>query len=201
MSATTLARDEDLSQALIYYNAHNANGSNVSYRQAAQLFCVDHGTLYQRRNKGRRSISTNGGHNSTLSPIQRAAICVYVKDQYTVGLPCSTPMILSVVCHLCDQEDPPQPHPSIKYIRDLMKSIPDLHKVKCKPLDYKRRAAQNTDTVQEWFQDYTRILERHKIPLSNIFNFDETNAREGCPSAYEAWVPIEVSEVSIISFL
>ncbi len=186
MSAKTLTRDEDLSQALIYYNAYNINGPNVTYHEAAKLFCVDHGTLYKRQNKEQRSVATNGGGNHVLNPMQRDAIRDYVKDQFAVGLPCSTPMVLSAVCHLCDQEDPPRPHPSIAYVKSLMKSIPDLHKVKCKPLDYKRRAAQDFDAVREWFQGYTRILEQHNIPPCNIFNFDKTNVREGCPNAYDA---------------
>jgi hypothetical protein len=164
MSAKTLAHDEDISQALVYYNTHNTTSPNVSYRQVGKLFCVDPGTLFQHRNKEQRSVSTNGGCNSILNPIQRAAICAYMKDQYTVGLPCSTPMILSAVCHLCDQETPLQLHPTIQYIRSLMKSIPNLHKVKCKPIDYKQHAAQDIDAIREWFQNYTHILEQHKIP-------------------------------------
>jgi hypothetical protein len=76
-----------------------------------------------------------------------------------------------------------------------MKSIPEVHKIKCKPLDYKRRAAQDTDTVQDWFQGYNHLIQQHNIPPSNIWNLDETNAREGCPNAYEAWVPVEITEV------
>jgi hypothetical protein len=184
MSAKTLARDEDLSQALTYYNAHNIDGPNVTYREAAMLFCVDHGTLYKRRNKEQHSVAANGGGNYILNPMQRDAIRGYVKGLYAVGLPCSTPMVLNAVCHLCDQEHPPRPHPSIVYIKSLMKSIPDLHKIKCKPLDYKHRAVQDINAVQEWFQDYTCILEQHNIPPCNIFNFDETNIREGCPNVY-----------------
>jgi hypothetical protein len=196
MSAKTLTHDEDLSQAITYYDAHNAAGQTVSYREAAKLFCVDSGTLYKHRNKGQHSIATNGGGNYILSPMQRVAIREYVKDQYTVGLPCSTPIVLSTVYYLCDQEDPPQPHPSITYIKSLIKSIPELYKVKCKLLDYKRRAVQDIDAVREWFYNYNHLIEQHNILLSNIFNFDETNVREGCPNVYEAWVPIEITEVS-----
>jgi hypothetical protein len=168
MSAKTLSRDEDISQALTYYDTHNANGQTVTYRQVAKLYAVDPSTLFRCRNKSQQSISTNGGQNHILDPMQQAAIREYVIDQYTVGLPCSTPMILSAVCCLCDQEDPPRPHPSITYIKSLMKSIPEVYKVKCKPLDYKRRAAQDTDTVQDWFYGYNYIVQQHNIPLSNI---------------------------------
>ena len=195
MSAKTRERDVDLDLAVQYYNGHSPN---VTYRQAAQLFYVNPTTLYQRQKDRQHSISNNGGHNQILNDMQRKAILQYVKDQHTVGLSCSTPMVLSAICHLCDQEDPPQQHPSIRYVKDLMKSLPELHKIKCKPLDYKRRAAQDTDAVQEWYHNYTCLLEQHKIPPTNIFNFDETNAREGCPGAYNAWVPIGVTEVSYL---
>ena len=196
MSAKTLDRDEDLSQALTYYNAHNIDNPNITYCKAAKLFCVNHGTLYKRRNKEQHSIATNSRGNSILNPIQRDAIQEYVKDLYTIGLPCSTPMVLSAVCYLCDQEHPPRPYPSITYIKSLMKSIPNLYKIKCKLLDYKHRAAQDTNTIQEWFQGYNCILEQHNIPPCNIFNFDKTNVQEGCPNAYNTWVPIEITEVS-----
>jgi hypothetical protein len=67
-----------------------------------------------------------------------------------------------------------------------MKSLLELHKVKYKLLDYKRHTAQDIEAVQEWYKEYTNILERYNIPPSNVFNFDETNAREGCPGIYNA---------------
>jgi hypothetical protein len=184
MSAKTLTHDENLSQALTYYDVYNINSPNVTYREAAKLFCVDHGTLYKRRNKEQYSVATNREGNYVLNPIQRDATWDYMKDQYAVGLPCSTPIVLSAVCYLCNQENPPRPHLLIIYIKSFIKSIPDLYKVKCKLLDYKRRAAQDTNAVQEWFQDYTRILEQYNILLYNIFNFDKTNIWEGCPNIY-----------------
>jgi hypothetical protein len=60
MSAKTCERDADLAQAIEYYNRHFPN---VTYRQAAQLLCVDSTTLYNRQKDRHHSISKNGGHN------------------------------------------------------------------------------------------------------------------------------------------
>jgi hypothetical protein len=158
MSATTLIYDENISQVLKYYNAQYPN---VTYRQAGQLFCVDPTILYRHGNTNQQSVSTNGGSNQILDAIQREAILRYVKDQHVVGLSCSTPMILSTIRYLCDQDNLPWPHPSIGYVKTFIKSLLELYKVKYKPLDYKRWAVQDIEAVQEWYKEYTNILERY----------------------------------------
>jgi len=41
-------------------------------------------------------------------------------------------------------------------------------KVKWKPIDKKRRAAQDTEEVRQWFAEYARLWKEYKIFPQNI---------------------------------
>jgi hypothetical protein len=75
----------------------------------------------------------------------------------------------------------------------------DFHKIKWKPMDAMRRAAQDIEAVIQWFREYNALRKEHRIGVNDIWNFDETDFRTACPKAVYVWVPIEIKEVSIYS--
>jgi hypothetical protein len=48
----------------------------------------------------------------------------------------------------------------------------------------------------QWFGKYREALKKHKITRGNVWNFDETGFRVGCPKREEIYVPSDVKEVS-----
>jgi hypothetical protein len=50
--------------------------------------------------------------------------------------------------------------------------------------------------VISWFQRYREVLKKHDIQSKDIWNFDETGFRIGCPKGQEIYVLTEVKEVS-----
>jgi hypothetical protein len=75
-----------------------------------------------------------------------------------------------------------------------------LHKIKWKPMDTKRRAAQEPDVVIQWFKGYAELRKIHKIEAENTWNFGETGVWNACPRSIWVWVPTEIEEASFLYF-
>jgi hypothetical protein len=88
------------------------------------------------------------------------------------------------------------PAPSKTWVKNFMKAHRDFHMIKWKPLDKKRRAAQDTSSVLEWFKEYEALRKTYNIRAQDLWNFDETGFRLACPGGLEVWVPVEITEVS-----
>jgi hypothetical protein len=119
---------------------------------------------------------------------------MYINRQYQVGFPCTIEMITEAASFFREQDH--KPPPSETWVRDFIKEYglkgkKIFKKVKWKPMDKKRRAAQDVDDVIHWFAEYARLRKEHKIYLQNIWNFDETGFRTACPSGVWVWVPWE----------
>jgi hypothetical protein len=106
-------------------------------------------TLYQYQNNYQKSIAANRDLNQLLDTMQKETIFCYVNNQYVVGLSCSNTIVYNAICYLYNQDTPSQLHPSIGYIKNLIKSLSELYKIKYKLLDYKCRAVQDVEAVQE----------------------------------------------------
>jgi hypothetical protein len=48
----------------------------------------------------------------------------------------------------------------------------------------------------QWFVKYKEVVKKHEISRKDIWNFDETGFRIGCPTGEEIYVPLDVKEVS-----
>jgi hypothetical protein len=57
----------------------------------------------------------------------------------------------------------------------------NFYKIKWKPIDRKRRAAQELGVVIQFFRDLTYIRKTYDIGLENMWNFDESSFRNACP--------------------
>jgi hypothetical protein len=59
--------------------------------------------------------------------------------------------------------------------------------------------AQDEKEIEEWFfgkeRGYLATLEKYNIKPKNLYNFDETGFRVGCPRGVEVIVPLDVKEV------
>ena len=132
MAITTAEREKRLTDAIEYFHVYNR-----SIRIRAK-FKVSHTTLGNRLNGKHNTVATNGGHNKLLG------------KQALAGFPCTWAMILAAVTWIRAQDglSPPSRSWSKKF---SSKNSPILtggfHKIKWKPMDAKRRAAQVPKTV------------------------------------------------------
>jgi len=119
-------------------------------------------------------------------------ILQYIDRQYRIGFPCTMEMITEAASYFWEQNN--KPPPSNTWVKDFIKEYglkgkQVFKKVKWKPIDKKRRAAQDTEEVRQWFAEYARLWKEYKIFPQNIWNFDETRFRTACPTAIWVWVP------------
>ena len=90
---------------------------------------------------------------------------------------------------------------SKKWIGDWWRSR-GLHKIKIKPIAIVRIIVQDEKEVDEWYEKkngYLDTLTKFQIKDKNIYNFDETSARLGCPRGMEVIVPEDVKEIYSLS--
>src|SRR3984957_5718800 len=195
MTISTAEREQRLSDAIDYYYSHEGS---IPVREVAKKFLVNHVTLGNRINGKHQSISHNGGHNRLLIVTQLGALFLYIQRQALSGFPCTWAMILGAVTWIRAQDglSPPSMSWSKKFQRKNGPIIRGgFHKIKWKPMDAKRRAAQCPKLVIEWFQGLERIRKHFGIGPENMWNFDETGVRNACPASTWVWVPTSIKEV------
>jgi len=200
MAITTAEREKRLTDAIEYFHAHNRS---IRIRKVAAKFKVSHTTLGNRLNGKHNTVAANGGHNKLLAFAQLGALFLYIRKQALAGFPCTWAMILAAVTWIRAQDglSPLSRSWSKKF---SSKNSPiftgGFHKIKWKPMDAKRRAAQVPKTVMDWFKGFEQIRIFYGIGPENMWNFDETGVRNGCPASTWVWVPISIKEVYSISF-
>jgi hypothetical protein len=200
MPITTAEREKRLTEAIDYFYSHN---STIRVRKVAAKFKVSYTTLGNRIKGKQGSVALNGGHNRLLAFAQLGALLLYIRRQALAGFPCTWAMILAAVTWIRAQDGDPPPSPAWSK-KFQCKNGPILtggfHKIKWKPMDAKRRAAQIPKTIIDWFKGLEQIRIFYGIEPENMWNFDETGVRNACPASTWVWVPIEIKEVNSILF-
>jgi hypothetical protein len=148
MSQATLERDQALEDAEDYYRTH----PGCTYREVAELYGLkNHVTLMNRVRGKHGSVADTGGYNRMLTPAQVEVIRAYSRSQAYAGFPCDRQLVAAAVQHIRNQgrdsELEPLPEPSKTWTKNFMKAYKDFHIIKWKPMDRKRRAAQDTGSV------------------------------------------------------
>src|SRR5450432_206082 len=194
MSKETLIRDTKIDDAIEYFHANQANPDRISMRQIALHFDISYSTLSQRLGNKTSSIALTGGHNRVFSKAQSDALIAYITDNAYIGSPCTYSMITDAIGIIKDAslED----RPSNSFIRKHIKTLP-IKKIKWKPMDYKRRAAQDVEVIIDWFKGFAAIKEEYNIKPHNIYNFDECGFYIACPSTIDVYVPYEIDVVRL----
>jgi hypothetical protein len=161
-----------------------------SITTASRIFKLPPTTLSSSiKRKSRR----NGGNNRILTSGQEKSIHQFIESYLDHGLLPTKGILQAVISRLRQLEN--KKPPSNSWFQKWWKTQP-LHKIKTKPIAHERIAAQDKDEVVSWFKQYRDALEEHNIESKNIWNFDETGFRIGCPKGQEIYVPYDVKEVS-----
>jgi len=197
MSEETLNRDARINDAIEYFHANQADPDRIPLRQIALRFDISHSTLSRRLHNKTISRSLIGGQNRVFSKAQSDALFAYITDNAYIGSPCTYSMITEAIGIIKDASF--EDRPSNSFIRKYMKGLP-IKKIKWKPMDYKRRAAQDIDVIIDWFRGFAEIKEEYNIKPYNIYNFDECGFRIACPSTIDVYVPSEIEAVRLYIF-
>ena len=169
---------------------------NESIATAARIFKLNRTTLSYSIRKAKNR--PQGGLNQILTTSQEQSLNQFIRNYLDHGLLPTKGVILSAVTRLRALEN--KPPPSISWFRKWWKTQP-LHKIKTKPIARVRITAQDQEEVRQWFARYRQVLREHKISRGNVWNFDETGFRVGCPKGEEIYVPLDVKEVGLFLIL
>ena len=128
-----------------------------------------------------------------LNDSETRAIVTYIREQYYAGFPADKEMIMSKVEALLIQQDPPHYNcPSPTWTSNFLRNhLPSIKSSITKPIDIKRKAAQDIPAVEDFFRQYTACIREYNIPPERIWNFDEAGFRVGMPKGKRIYIPIE----------
>jgi hypothetical protein len=158
---------------------------------AARIFKLSRTTLSSSIH--RPSGDSRGGLNRILTSGQEWSINVFIQSYLNHGLLPTKGVLISAITRLRALEN--KSPPSASWFQKWWKTQP-LHKIKTKPIARVRITAQDKDEVSQWFVKYKEVVKKHEISRKDIWNFDETGFRIGCPKGEEIYVPLDVKEVS-----
>jgi hypothetical protein len=167
-----------------------------SITTASRIFKLPRTTLsssIQRAIRQLQLAKRPGGQNRILTSSQERAIHQFIESYLNHGLLPTKGVLQAAISRL--QQLKNKPPPSNSWFQKWWKTQP-LHKIRTKPIARDRITAQDKDEVVAWFTRYREVLEKHDIQRKDVWNFDETGFRIGCPKGQEIYVPYEVKEVS-----
>ena len=163
-------------------------------RPLAVKYRVNYNTLKHRLRDRKRGNRQVGGLNSILNESQEKAIIQWIKDQYYTGWPVTTLIIQEAISQLRESKE----LPTMKWVRNwLQKHSKEVIKSKMKPMDSRRKSAQNPEIIEDWFTQYKIDLRLEGFKPENIWNMDETGFRVGCPHSQNVIIPKGEKQVSI----
>jgi hypothetical protein len=73
----------------------------------------------------------------------------------------------------------------------LRNHLPDVKKRRTKPLDVKRKTAQDVNNIQKWFRDFSEHIIKRGIPPYRIWNFDNAGFRVGIIKGEIVYIPLD----------
>lgn len=163
---------------------------------AARIFQLNRTTLsYWIQRANHISSRGRGGRNRILTLNQEKHLNQFIKGYLEHNLLPTKGVILSAITRIRALEN--KPPPSKSWFNKWIKTQP-LHRIKTKPIARIRITAQDKEQVKGWFKEYNTVLQKYNIQRKDIWNFDETGFRIGCPKGQEIYVPEDVKEVSYI---
>ena len=140
-----------------------------------------------------------GGQNKGLSIAQEKVVDDFIRKQLEHNFLPLRPVIFSAITNIRARGGK-GPLSNVWFGEWWRKR--GLHKIKTKPIAIIRTTAQDEKEVNEWYEKkegYFDTLAKYQIKDTNIYNFDETNARLGCLKGMDVIVPEEVKELYSLS--
>jgi hypothetical protein len=136
-----------------------------------------------------------GGQNRILTPSQEQSLNRFIQSYLNHSQLPTRGVVLGAIT--CLRKLDGKPRPSDSWFTKWWKTQP-IHKITTKPIARDRISAQDVKEVKEWFKKYKEVVKKYQVQSQDIFNFDETGFRVGCPKGEEIFVPLDVKEVKIL---
>jgi len=149
--------------------------------------------------RGAQGLRQYGGQNKGLTIAQEKVVDDFIRKQLEHNFLPLRPVIFSVITNI-RARDSKGPLSEV-WFGQWWRSR-GLHKIKTKLIAIIRITAQDEKEVDEWYEKkegYFDCLAKFQIKDMNIYNFDEINARLGCPKGMDVIVPEEVKELYSLS--
>jgi hypothetical protein len=139
-----------------------------------------------------------GGQNKILHPEQHNAMIQYAVSQAIDGGKGATKQMM-YNCAMWLRVQANKSVPSWKWFQQWLKSTPELHTIKTKPIASHCVDMHTEQTLCEWFEtEYRPALEATGVQHGKyIHNMDEKGARICVPAGEEVVVPIGIKEMYI----
>ncbi|RFU25356.1 hypothetical protein B7463_g10984, partial [Scytalidium lignicola] len=164
---------------------------------AARIFKVNRSSLVASIRRDKQPRGPLGGQNKILTPIQEQVIYSFIRSYLENRQLPIKEVIFGAICNLRKGRE--LTSPSFSWFTKWWKQQPGLHKIKTKPIAKVRITAQDQGDVLEWFRKYKIALKKYDIQKQDLYNFEETGFRIGCPKGVEVLIPIEVRELYSLS--
>jgi hypothetical protein len=168
---------------------------------AARACCVrNEDTVRKAWQRERKKMGTvrvqKGGQNKILRPDQYTALIQYaVSHAINGGKGATKQMMYNCVMWMRTEDN--KTAPSWKWFSQWLKSTPELHTIKTKPIASHRVDLHTEQNLRDWFEtQYRPALEQTGIRHGDrIHNMDEKGARICMPAGEEVIVPIGIKEI------
>ena len=118
-----------------------------------------------------------------LEPSDKEALYRFIEGQAYNGFAVTRPIIQLYASHLVRLRKPNYETLSDSWVHAFTHSdefIDRFKRTHRKPLDGKRKTAQDRVNLQKWFRSYKRDIKNWRVNEDRIYNFDEGGLRVGC---------------------
>ena len=127
-----------------------------------------------------------------LEPSDKEALYRFIEGQAYNGFAVTRPIIQLYASHLVRLRKPNYETLSDSWVHAFTHSdefIDRFKRTHSKPLDGKRKTAQDRVNLQKWFRSYKRDIKNWRVNEDRIYNFDEGGLRVGCMRGEWVYVP------------
>ncbi len=162
---------------------------------ASRIFQLSRTTLSSSIYATPKPYLRKGGQNRILTPSQEQSLNRFIQSYLNHSQLPTRGVVLGAIT--CLRKLDGKPRPSDSWFTKWWKTQP-IHKITTKPIARDRISAQDVKEVKEWFKKYKEAVKKYQVQRQDIFNFDETGFRVGCPKGEEIFVPLDVKEVRIL---
>ncbi|CAK5277525.1 unnamed protein product [Mycena citricolor] len=143
--------------------------------RVAVKFGVPGTTLSDRWKNRHKSMAEAAAERQFLSPSKERVLLQWATYLGSIGVPLSKKAIRKRAAVI--RRDGKKP--SRNWVGKFLKRNPDLILSTASGLDPKRAQAFNQPVVNRYFDELTALVEKHGIPMQNIYNMDEKGCQRG----------------------
>ncbi|MES9905044.1 MAG: helix-turn-helix domain-containing protein [Sedimenticola sp.] len=159
--------------------SHDVRANIYTIRKASSVYDIPKSTLWRHINSDVQD-PVFLGRKPVLSMEQEIELCEHIKQMESVLFGLSTDDVRSLAYQFCQLNDIAHPFSEMKkkagwdWLYGFLKRHPDLKLRTPEAVSFARATGFNKPQVQRFFNKLATILDREKLPATQIYNMDET---------------------------